>query len=217
MTRRRILGAARHLFFRDGYAATTLKAIAGEAKVAVQTVYAVFGSKAAILADLRTLVVTQPDADGALREAMTARTPEDRLRGFARSIRSRWELAGDIVKVNEDAVRADPSLRAGVETARDRRTAGIAAFVRTLDDDLCVGIDHPHAVAVVHALTLYDVFAELVGRHGWSPDAYETWLDEQLVAAVLTPRMSPQSRPPRLGRYRRGSALRPIRDVRGKW
>ena len=40
ITRRRIADAARRLFTRDGYAATTLVGIAREAGVAVQTVYA---------------------------------------------------------------------------------------------------------------------------------------------------------------------------------
>lgn len=184
VTRRRILDAARRLFFRDGYAATTLKAVAEEAGVAVQTVYAVFGSKAAILAELRSLVVSLPEADSALREAMREPTVERRLAGFARSIRQRWEPAGDIVKVNEDAARVDPAIRAGVETARDRRQAGIASFVRAIQEDLAVGIDVARAAAVVDALTLYDVYAQLVGFHAWSPDAYEAWLRDQLISSV---------------------------------
>ena len=48
-TRRRVLDAAETLFIRDGYATTTMAAIAGEADVAVQTVYAVFGTKRALL------------------------------------------------------------------------------------------------------------------------------------------------------------------------
>ena len=185
MTRRRILDSARRLFYRDGYAATTLRAIAVEAGVAVQTVYAVFGSKAAILAELRELVVGQPEADLALREASAARSPELRLRGFARSIRHRWELAGDIVRVHEDAVRVDHSLREGVAAAGSRRTAGITAFVGSLDADFGLGLDSARAVAVVHALTLHEVYDELVARHGWTSDAYEGWLGDQLVHGIL--------------------------------
>ena len=85
VTRRRILDAARHRFFEDGYAATTLKAIATEAGVAVQTVYAVFGSKAAMLAELRALAVDLPEADQAGHAAMSehdARAPPRRLRAL---------------------------------------------------------------------------------------------------------------------------------------
>jgi len=185
VTRRRILDAARRLFFRDGYAATTLKAIALEAGVAVQTVYAVFGSKAAVLGELRSLAVTLPEADDAFRAAMGEPTIERRLAGFAHSIRRRWELAGDIVRVNEDAARADPSIRAGVEAARNRRQAGIAAFVRGIAEDLAPEMDIAWTTALVDALSLYDVYVQLVAVHGWSTDAYEAWLSAQLVSCIV--------------------------------
>ena len=184
VTRRRILTAARQLFFQHGYAATTLKAVAVEAGVAVQTLYAVFGSKAAILTELRWMVVDQPEADRALRAALTAPTPELRFGGFAHSIRLRWELAGDIVRVNEEAARADRSINAAIEPARARRQAGIAGFVQSIADDLSPGIDVAHTVAVVDALTLYDLYAQLVGHHRWTPDQYETWLAAQLLTSV---------------------------------
>lgn len=187
VTRRRILEAARSLFSRDGYAATTLKAVAAEAGVAVQTVYAVFGSKAAILAELRSLVVNLPEADGALREAMQEPTVERRLVRFAHSIRRRWELTGDIVRVNEDAARADLSIGAAVEIARSRRQDGIRAFVRALEDDLHAGLDSERATAILDALTMHDLYTQLVGFHRWSPEAYEAWLRSQLVAALGPP------------------------------
>jgi len=184
VTRRRILQAARLLFFRDGYAATTLKTVAAEAGVAVQTVYAVFGSKAAILTELRALVVSLPEADDALRAAMRETTLEGRLAGFAHSIRRRWELAGDIVKVNEDAARADPEIRAGVESAQRRRQQGIRAFADALVRDRMAGTDSDRAAAIMDALTMYDLYAQLVGVHGWSADTYERWLSGQLLSAL---------------------------------
>jgi AcrR family transcriptional regulator len=186
VTRRRILDASRRLFFRDGYAATTLKAVALEAGVAVQTVYAVFGSKAAILAELRALVVTLPEADGAYRAALEQPTIEGRLTTFAHSIRLRWELAGDIVKVNEDAARADPAVRAGVASARERRQQGIAALAQGLAE-LAPGIDMARTTSLLDALTLHDVYAQLVDVHGWTASDYEAWLAGQLVAN-LAPR-----------------------------
>src|SRR5579875_63531 len=48
-TRQAILSAARRLFVTRGYRATTIEAIAEGAKVASQTVYAVFGSKRQML------------------------------------------------------------------------------------------------------------------------------------------------------------------------
>ena len=185
VTRRRILDAARRRFYEDGYAATTLKAVAAEAGVAVQTVYGVFGSKAAILAELRALVVELPQADAERRAAMTESTSERRLARFACSIRNRWELAGDIVRVNQDAVRVDPSLRPGIADADTRRHGGIAALVRGIDADFGARIDVEWSIGVVNALTLYAVYEELVAVQGWTPDAYERWLAESLIAGVI--------------------------------
>jgi AcrR family transcriptional regulator len=184
VTRRRILDAARRRFFEDGYAATTLKAVAAEAGVAVQTVYAVFGSKAAILAELRALVVDLPEADAEFRAAMAEPTAERRLARFAHSIRGRWEHAGDIVRVHQDAVRVDPSLRPGIAAAEARRRGGIAAFVRGIEADLGARIDVERSIGVVNALTLYAVYEEIVSVQGWTPDAYEAWLADSLVAGV---------------------------------
>src|SRR5438477_8281 len=47
-TRRAILEAAGRLFERHGYAATTMAAIAGEAGVALKTVYLAFETKAGV-------------------------------------------------------------------------------------------------------------------------------------------------------------------------
>src|SRR6185295_2951754 len=51
-TRSRILDAASELFESNGYARTTIVAIAQRAEVAADTVYAIFGSKARILTAL---------------------------------------------------------------------------------------------------------------------------------------------------------------------
>jgi AcrR family transcriptional regulator len=60
-TRRRILEAAETLFTRDGYATTTIAAIADQADVAVQTIYAVFGTKRAVLSELLAVRVVGDD------------------------------------------------------------------------------------------------------------------------------------------------------------
>src|SRR3954453_2876631 len=48
-TRREILQAAQRLFERQGYAATTMEAIAGEAGVALKTVYVALETKSGLL------------------------------------------------------------------------------------------------------------------------------------------------------------------------
>src|SRR3954454_17720791 len=54
-TRREILTAAQRLFERDGYAATTMAAVAAEARVALKTVYVAFETKSGVLRALWNL------------------------------------------------------------------------------------------------------------------------------------------------------------------
>ena len=115
VTRRRIAEAARALFSRQGYGATTLTTIAGEAGVAVQTVYATYGSKAGILHALREDVLYQPEAGALFAAALDGQGPQQRVELFARSIRWRWEFGHDVVAILDDAASNDPTLRIEVD------------------------------------------------------------------------------------------------------
>src|SRR5690349_1961481 len=61
-TRQRVLTAARRLFHERGYATTSLREIARAADVAVETLYAAFGSKRDLL--LQILASARPAAEG---------------------------------------------------------------------------------------------------------------------------------------------------------
>src|SRR5258706_16155697 len=87
-TRSRVLRAARTLFARRGYSATTIATLAGGAGVAVQTLYSAFGSKAGIaravveeavtasgIREAMAAPVREPDAERALRQGAAAATP----------------------------------------------------------------------------------------------------------------------------------------------
>jgi AcrR family transcriptional regulator len=176
LTRRRIAEAARHLFFQDGYAATTLQGVATEAGVAVQTVYAVYGSKVGILRALRDLAVNQPEAGAAFAEAMRAATLGGSLDHFGHSIRMRWEFAGDIVRILGDARMADVTIREEVEVALRTRRSGVTAFATTLGERFELGIEPKRAAAILLALTLPELHSEFIDTHGWTEDEYETWL-----------------------------------------
>jgi AcrR family transcriptional regulator len=184
-TRQRISEAARLLFRRDGYAATTLQAIADEAGVAVQTVYAVYGSKAGILGALREMAVFQPEAGRLASEAMGEASPDARLRLIARSIRVRWDAAADVTAIHRDAALVDRRLREPVEAVHARRMDGLTALAKTLDGTLRSGLDADRAAAILDALTMPEVYLELVEVQGWTSEEYEAWLGTALVEQLL--------------------------------
>ncbi|MEX1173360.1 MAG: helix-turn-helix domain-containing protein, partial [Chloroflexota bacterium] len=175
LTTRRILDAARKGFGDAGYEATTLRAIAAEAGVAVQTVYAVFGSKANILRALRESLVTDPAASEAYGAALAATEVDEALAAFAHSIRLRWEAGHDIVMINASAAAADPEIRAEVAAANAMRSGGIARLAQRLGA-LEPGLDPPRVEALLDALTLTSLYERLVATHSWSADDYESWL-----------------------------------------
>ena len=69
-TRERIAQAARALFRERGYVATTIESIAASAGVAVPTVYSAFGSKKAILEEIRRVWIDQAEVRELFGEAL---------------------------------------------------------------------------------------------------------------------------------------------------
>lgn len=90
-----------------------------------------------------------------------------------------------MVAIHRDAGTADPEVRAGVAATLERRRAGIRALVSTLEEVLRPGMDVAQAAAIVDALTLPEVYAELVDVQDWAPDAYEGWLTAALSRELL--------------------------------
>ena len=185
VTRRRIADSARGLFRTRGYGATTIQAVADEAAVAVQTVYAVYGSKAGILHELRESVLRQPAAEALYEQAIGETGAERKLELFAGSIRGRWESGHDVVAIHRDAGAADPSVRDEVEQVLGIRRRGIARLMQSMEGQLRPGLDVSHATAIVDALTLPEVYAELTEIGDWGAGEYEAWLAACLKDQVL--------------------------------
>src|SRR3954451_18308199 len=67
-TKRDILEAAQRLFERQGYAATTMAAIAADAGVALKTVYVVFETKSGVLRALWNMLLRGDTGDAPIAE-----------------------------------------------------------------------------------------------------------------------------------------------------
>jgi AcrR family transcriptional regulator len=185
VTHRRIVAAARSLFAERGYGATTLEAIAAEAGVAVQTVYAIFRSKSGILRALRESVLRQPEAEALFERAISEPAAAVRLELFAASIRNRWEHGHDIVAIDMEAGRTEPAIRQESVRVVAVRRKGLALLAKSMRGQLAPGIDVASASAILDALTLPEVYRELVSVHGWKAGQFEVWLAEVLKQQLL--------------------------------
>lgn len=182
-TRRRILDAARRLMRRDGWTATTITAIAADAGVAQQTVYAVFGNKRALLDGLREVMLRDSDIPALLAEANAEPDPAARLRLWARLVRRQMETSYDVIAIHREAARADPEAAAVHREVLDRRAATIADFGTGLEPHLAV--DTRTAGDLLWAFSNEELWRELVEERRWTPGRFEEWLGRTLAAQLL--------------------------------
>lgn len=192
-TRRAILDAAGELFIEQGYAATTIQAIADRADVAVQTVYAVYGNKRAILDAVLDVTIAGDDAEIAvnarewMRPVFEAPTATARLRAYAAAVRQIMARAGDLLVVVGAAARTDPEIVPLAEQTEQRRRMGAVAVVESVArvGRLRSGLTTERAVDLLWLFNGPAVFDQLVRRAGWSLDDYETWLAATLCEQLL--------------------------------
>jgi len=192
-TRQRILDIAARMFEAQGFVATTIGAIARESEVASQTVYAVFGTKRGILAELLSESIggdRQPI--GVLERSGPQRMREEpdqrrQLAMMANGIAEILERAGPVFTVVRAAAAADPEiakLHAGIQEERLRNMTTVVGWVAA-HGPLKAGLTVPDAADVTWTLTSADVHRLITVERGWSRRRYERWLSDALIAALL--------------------------------
>jgi AcrR family transcriptional regulator len=194
-TRRRILDAAQRLFERDGYAATTIAAIAEEARVSLKTVYLAFQTKSGILRALWHLLLRgdeEPVPVGErpwFRAVLDEPDPERKLRlnvHNARVVRSR---IGGLLQVLRDAAPADSDIaelwaRIQSEFYENQRAVVMDLHKRRA---LRRGLGVDRAADILWTLNHPDVHRLLVSERGWTPDEHEKWLGDLTCSQLLRP------------------------------
>jgi len=190
-TRRRILAAALELFVTNGYAASTIQALADRAGVAVQTVYAVFGNKRELLRQLIESTITGDDEPVPITERAEAKTvaaePDARRRAerdaaFSRSI---TERVAPIVRIASEAAASDPELAAMMEMVKAARREEMIASARIVAGPDGLRVSEKEAAATLYVLYSPQVADMLMGDYGWSPKRYEKWLARMILQSVV--------------------------------
>jgi TetR/AcrR family transcriptional regulator, regulator of autoinduction and epiphytic fitness len=192
-TRQRIGESAQRLFSANGYAATTMDAIAQDAGVAVQTVYFTFHTKAAVLVEAMKIAGGGP---GATAEVMSRDWVHDVLTAPSggRRLALSVEHGTDIYRRLAPMYRAisaaasvdeqvDVAWKTLVETRRNgmRRITGLMAERGELRADL--GPDRAADImSSVHRPELYLAFTL---DSGWSIQAYKAWTYATLAHQLL--------------------------------
>jgi len=185
-TRRAILEAAQRRFERDGYVATTMEAIAGEAEVSLKTVYLAFSTKAGLLRAVWDLLLKGDTDDAPVAErpwyvqVLEEADAERKLRLVAHHSVIVKQRIGPMLRVIRSASAVDPDGAALWDLIQTDFHANQRAIVESLPhvDDV------ERATDVLWTLNHPDVWLLFVDR-GWTPDAFEAWFADTLVQQLL--------------------------------
>jgi len=192
-TRRAIVDAARELFDRDGYPATTMDAVAVAAGVSLKTVYLVFSTKSGLLRAVWDVQLKgdQDDAPLAARpwfvELLEEPSAEKQLRLVAHNSRVVKERIGRMLGVIRDAAPTDPDASALWELIQSDFYENQQAIVKSIAKKKALkrGLDVKRATDLLWTLNHPDVWLLLVGRRGWTPDEFERWWADTAIAQLL--------------------------------
>ncbi len=129
-TRERICAAAEELFVADGYARTSIRAVAKAAGVAEATIYLAFPNKAALL-DAVIVRATRDNPSESLAE-IAAAPPDQILARLAASNAALMARAGRLIALGESAALMHAELR----PLRERAHRSLRAAFRVIADRL---------------------------------------------------------------------------------
>jgi len=190
-TRRAILDAAAKLFVSPGYAATPLTAVAAEAGVAVQTVYAVFTSKRQLLSELVDRTIAGDDEPVALpsrsfvAEIEALADPRDKLVRYARHLVSVHARQADVMIALAGAATADADAAVIWQKNVDDRRMGMRGLAASLASTGKLKADLETAVDVLWLAMDIHNYDWLVRRRGWTHEKFEKWYVDSVAGALL--------------------------------
>lgn len=193
-TRRDIIAAAGRLFRERGYG-VPLAEVASGAGVVVETVYRIFGSKAALFAAVveallaggtgraETPVAQRP----AIRAIHDEPDPRNRVALYVATQPGIHRRAGPLLRALREARSRDVELGRLWDEMEARRLTGQGRFVQVLADRgaLKPGLSVEDATDVVWTLCSLAVYDLLVVDRGWKEDRYRTWLTDALAFELL--------------------------------
>jgi AcrR family transcriptional regulator len=188
--RRAILEACRDLLLRDGYQATTIRAVADRANLSPETVYKAFGSKPQMMKALWDITLAGDDDSLTMAERPELRTvlstpdPHLKLKLYAAFVSGVHERLATLFTL---VTGADPEVAQLLATTEQERLTGVSAFVAHLADEgiLRTGADQSATADACWALTSPHLFIQLTAVRQWNVGAYRQWLTDMLTATLL--------------------------------
>jgi AcrR family transcriptional regulator len=192
-TRTAIIDAAARLFLQLGYAATTMAAIAEQARVAVKSVYSV-ADKAGLLLLVVDRAIAGDDEPVALLDRPEMRAVldpggRDPIGAAAEQGARMLIRLYPVYRVFEQAAAADPVLSEHWREYQRRRHADAVRVVDAVraSTPLRPGLSPERAAEILWATLTWHPVALLVDERGWTEADVIGWLRAMLTAVLLPP------------------------------
>ncbi len=199
-TRLRVLDAADVVFRQRGYERASIAAIAAEAGVADETVYAHFKNKRTLLGELVQRAVRGADPrpvpeQSAPRALAQVTDQREQLRLFAADIVQRLERAAPLVTLVGEAARGEPELAQLLQRLHAHRLRNLRTLVDALAANGPLRLPRETATETVWALTSPELHQLLVRQRRWSRRRYTSSLTQSLEVLLLPPGPTAVPRP----------------------
>jgi AcrR family transcriptional regulator len=186
-----IVEAAARLFLADGYSETTIAAVAAEAGVSAQLVYAAFGGKAGLLWAALDRVAAGDDEPILMRDrpeslALAAiKDPRERMRAAAAQVAELNARVGPLVKLLHEVAGSDPA----VAELQAQLLVAQREDYRVIAERLASGLRPdlgPEQVAdVARVLCGVHTWHGFVVEGGWTQGQYSDWLGDALIRLLV--------------------------------
>lgn len=187
-TRARIAEAARDLFVQNGFAGTTVVEIARVAGVSVQTIYATYGSKGAIVSALLSQFEVSAEAADWRKKIQQSSDPATILTLFAGWTATLFATSKQTIAATQGAASDPAMVELRAEGDRHRRAA-LTDLVSRIEQlaGLAAPLTLQHAVDRAWMLSGIEMYLAATVGCGWSDDAYQNWLAGTLQQQLLHP------------------------------
>jgi AcrR family transcriptional regulator len=193
-TRRHILEAARKLFMERGYAGATAEAIAAEAGVAAQTIYAIFKNKKKMLVSLMNISPTTGVEDhtpmperSSVQAVSQERDQRRQLEMFAQVVAANLGQVAVISELMADAAKTEPDFDRILQKLNKQRLEHMTLAVQQIaaNGPFREKMDEVYSRDTIWTLTSPEVFLLLTRDRSWSKEKYAEWLADMLTRALL--------------------------------
>jgi len=192
-TRRAIVSAARQMFVAAGWRGTTIAGVARAGGVSTETVYAVFGSKKALLLAVVEAAVRRDEPSAPLLQQARTRAVIEAsgqhlvIERFSADIADVLAGVAPVMAVVRAAAKSDPEiadLYAGLHAGRRRNLAAVASSLAA-KGPLRGGQTAEHATALIWRLASPDLFLLMTEVEGLGTAEFAQWLATTLTALLL--------------------------------